>query len=72
MIVGLISLFFYSSDIKQKKDASGYVAENGDSVFDDKLLLSNQQENKLLEERIENFPSGKIMRYTSYDDLGVQ
>lgn len=72
LIVGLIVLFFYSSDIKQKKDASEYVAENGDSVLDEKLLLSNQQENKLLEERIENFPSGKIMRYTSYDDLGVQ
>ncbi|MBS7229920.1 hypothetical protein KHA90_02690 [Flavobacterium psychroterrae] len=72
LIVGLIGLFFYSSDIKQKKDASEYVPKNGDSVFDDKLLLSNHQENKLLEEKIDNFPSGKIMRYTSYDDLGVQ
>lgn len=83
MILGLIVVFFYFkseknytlkeyfSDIKEK-DVPEYVAKNGKSVSQDKLVHDNEKGKEVIEEKIDNFPSGKIMRYTSYDDLGVQ
>lgn len=61
----------YSSNIEQEKEESQYGIKNGDSVSNSKLA-SDEQGNEGIEEKIENFPSGKIMRYTSYDDLGNQ
>jgi hypothetical protein len=84
VILGLIIVFFYFkseknytlkeyfSDIKQKKEISEYVAKNGDSLSQDKLVRDNEKGKEVIEEKIDSFPSGKIMRYTSYDDLGVQ
>lgn len=84
IILGLIVLFFcfkveknhtikeYSSDIKLKKEISEFVTKNRDSVFHEKLKHDNGKGNEVIEEKIDKFPSGKIMRYTSYDDLGKQ
>ncbi|MCV9931438.1 hypothetical protein OIU80_04025 [Flavobacterium sp. LS1R47] len=84
VILGLIVLFFYSNykkaytlkeyspDIKHEKEISEYVIKNGESVLHDKLVRYNEKGNEVVEERIDNFPSGKIMRYTSYDDSGIQ
>lgn len=77
IIIGLIALVFYFKDekiqtskeyfseIKPEKDVSEYVIKNEDSIF-------NKKRNEVIEEKIDQFPSGKIMRYTSYDDLGKQ
>lgn len=72
MILCFIAFGFYLYDIKQKKEMSEYVIKNGESVIDDKLVYNNEKGNEVVEERIDNFPSGKIMRYTSYDDSGMQ
>lgn len=58
LILGFIALSFYINDDK--------------AYFDDKLVHNNEKGNELVEERIDNFPSGKIMRYTSYADSGTQ
>lgn len=58
MVLGFIVLSFYFNDDK--------------AYFDDKLVHNSEKENEVVEERIDNFPSGKIMRYTSYADSGKQ
>ena len=84
VILGLIILFFYykdeknyslqeySSDTAHKKEVSEYAIKNGDSVFQNKLVRDNEKGNEDTEEKIDYFSSGKIMRYTSYDNLGKQ
>lgn len=69
VIIGLI-FTFYSFNLKQKKEVSEYIIRNENSIFQDKLARYN--ENEVIEEKIEHFPSGKIMRYTSYDNQGKQ
>ena len=59
VILSLLIAFFYL------KDEKAYALKEYSSDI-------KQNENKTIEEKIENYPSGKIMRYSSYDDLGKQ
>ncbi|KQB38377.1 hypothetical protein [Flavobacterium aquidurense] len=81
-ILTLIAVFFYFKNEKAntlkeyssniQKEKSQYGIKKGDSVSNSKLTPDSEQVNEGIEEKIENFPSGKIMRYTSYDDSGKQ
>ncbi|OXG09578.1 hypothetical protein BC749_1011064 [Flavobacterium araucananum] len=67
VILGLIAVVFYFKDEKVYTSK-----EYSSDVKQKKEVFESVIKNEGIEEKIENFPSGKIMRYTSYDDLGIQ